>query len=300
MFSKKVIGSSRFLKMPVSSQALYFHLGLHADDDGVVEAWAVMRSCGASEDDLRVLVSKGFVIVLNEDLVAYLTDWNVHNNIRADRKVDSIYRDLLLQIVPDAQLKDKKPRSDVKHLPMGQTMDGQWTDNGQSTDGHLPADGRHRIGKDRIGKVSLVEYREEEGEEETADEPPAPPLHNQSTPYEQVKDLYNQICVSLPKCTTLSDARKKAIKARMNSGYTLEDFQRLFEKTEASSFMKGANERNWRASFDWLIKDSNMAKVLDGNYDDRGHTIVHNPKPAQSSGATFADMLREEAAQWNE
>lgn len=89
-------------------------------------------------------------------------------------------------------------------------------------------------------------------------------------PYEQIKELYNSICTSLPKCTAMSDARKKAVKARFASGYTLEDFRRLFEKTESSSFLRGSNAKNWRATFDWLVKDANMAKVLDGNYDDRG------------------------------
>ena len=93
-----------------------------------------------------------------------------------------------------------------------------------------------------------------------------------TSPYEKIRELYNEICVSFPQCTAMSDARRKAIKARFASGRTLEDFRRLFEKAEASSFMKGANDRNWRASFDWLIKDSNMVKVLDGNYDDHDHT----------------------------
>ena len=55
-------------------------------------------------------------------------------------------------------------------------------------------------------------------------------------PYEKIGEMYNQICKSFPRCTSLSDARKKAIKARFASGYTIEDFQREFEKAEASSF----------------------------------------------------------------
>ena len=51
-----------------------------------------------------------------------------------------------------------------------------------------------------------------------------------------------------------------------DSTYTVDDFKKLFEKAEASDFLKGANDRNWSATFDWLIKDANMAKVLDGNY----------------------------------
>ena len=76
MFSKSVIGSARFLRMPPSSRLLYYDLGMAADDDGVVEAFSVMRMTGAVEDDLKVLVSKGFITVLNEDLVAYIEDWS--------------------------------------------------------------------------------------------------------------------------------------------------------------------------------------------------------------------------------
>lgn len=86
--------------------------------------------------------------------------------------------------------------------------------------------------------------------------------------YQLIADLYNSTCVSFPRVTALSDARKKAIKARLNV-YSIDDFKRLFEKAEASNFLKGQNDRNWTANFDWLIKDGNMAKVLDGNYDNK-------------------------------
>ena len=97
----------------------------------------------------------------------------------------------------------------------------------------------------------------------------------------------------------MSNNRKRAIKARFNSGYTLDHFRTLFEKAEASSFMKGKNDRGWRATFDWMIADNGMARVLDGNYDDhKGQTA---PNAQRSTGATFMDMLREEeAARWNE
>ena len=88
----------------------------------------------------------------------------------------------------------------------------------------------------------------------------------EKTNYQRIADMYNETCVSFPRLKSLSDSRKKAIKARMNT-YTEEDFQTLFTKAEASEFLKGKNDRNWMATFDWLIKDSNMAKVLDGNYD---------------------------------
>ena len=82
---------------------------------------------------------------------------------------------------------------------------------------------------------------------------------------QQIADMYNSICVSFPSIRSLSDARKKAIKARLKT-YTVDDFRAVFENAEASDFLKGKNDRNWVATFDWLIKDTNMAKVLDGNY----------------------------------
>lgn len=88
-------------------------------------------------------------------------------------------------------------------------------------------------------------------------------------PYKEITDLYNQICTDLPACVKLSESRKKAIRARLSSGYTVEDFKTLFQKTKDSSFLAGRNNRNWIASFDWLIKDGNMAKVLEGTFDDR-------------------------------
>lgn len=87
--------------------------------------------------------------------------------------------------------------------------------------------------------------------------------------YQLIADMYNATCISYPKLTKLSDKRKKTIRARFNQGYTVEDFKRLFELAEGSSFLKGGNGRSWSANFDWLIADANMAKTLDGNYSGR-------------------------------
>ena len=147
MFSKRIINSGRFLKMPISSQALYFHLGMEADDDGIVEAFGVLKNSGLGEDDLRVLVAKELVKVLNEDLVSFITDWREHNLIRADRKIDSIYKDLLLQIIPEAELVKAKPRSDVQ--------DNKRLGNKKSTDSPRTVHGRHSIGEVSIEEVNI-------------------------------------------------------------------------------------------------------------------------------------------------
>lgn len=116
MFAKSVIGSARFLKMPPTSRLLYYDLGMQADDDGIVEAFPVMRLTGATEDDLKVLISKGFVYVLNEDLVTYISDWKRNNLIKKDRYNPSLYRELLVR------LNDQKP--------IGTHMEPGWNPHG--------------------------------------------------------------------------------------------------------------------------------------------------------------------------
>jgi hypothetical protein len=93
---------------------------------------------------------------------------------------------------------------------------------------------------------------------------------------QQIVDLYHSICTSFPSVRSLSDARKKAIKARLKT-YTLEDFKSVFEKAEASSFLKGL-DGGWKASFDWLIKEANMLKVLEGNYEDKQQRFTRNER----------------------
>lgn len=95
MFSNQIIDSRRFLQMPATTRLLYFDLGMKADDDGFVESFAVLRMTGASEDDLRLLAAKGYIIIVNDDLTAYIKDWTKNNQIRADRYHKSIYHELL-------------------------------------------------------------------------------------------------------------------------------------------------------------------------------------------------------------
>lgn len=109
---------------------------------------------------------------------------------------------------------------------------------------------------------------ENENERTGGESPPERGTIRQSIDYKSIFNAFNEICVSLPSIKSLSEARKKAIKARL-AVYSVDDFKALFEKAEASTFLKGGNDRNWTATFDWLIKDANMAKVLDGNYDDK-------------------------------
>lgn len=95
MFAKAIVNSARFLTMPPSSRLLYYDLGMSADDDGIVEAFTVLRMTGAAEDDLKLLITKGFITLLNDELVCHIAGWSLNNQIRKDRYKPSIYQDLL-------------------------------------------------------------------------------------------------------------------------------------------------------------------------------------------------------------
>ena len=97
--------------------------------------------------------------------------------------------------------------------------------------------------------------------------------------YQQIVDLFHILCPSLPEVRKISDSRKRAI-ASFSKKYSAEEMRLLFEKAERSSFLKGINSNGWSATFDWLIKDSNAAKVIDGNYDDSKRSCS-TPKPSQ-------------------
>lgn len=93
MFSLTVTGTDEFLDLPTSSQALYFHLGMHGDDDGFVASpKKIMRTCGCNLDDLRLLSTKGFVIPFDNGVVV-IRDWRLNNTLKNDRYRPTIYQE---------------------------------------------------------------------------------------------------------------------------------------------------------------------------------------------------------------
>lgn len=95
MFAKTIIDSDAFLNMPASAQNLYFHLGMRADDDGVVNnPRSIMRLVGAHEDDMNILISRKFLIVLQDSIIV-IKHWKINNYIQNDRYTPSKYAELL-------------------------------------------------------------------------------------------------------------------------------------------------------------------------------------------------------------
>ena len=247
MFTQKIIDSDAFLDMPLSTQALYFHLNMRADDDGFVNnPKRIQRTVGASEDDLKLLIAKRFLLCF-ENGVIVIKHWRMHNTLRKDRYNPTQYQEqfAMLDVKNNSAYTEKKP--DVDSLAT------TWQPNGNQLET------QYRIGKDSIGKDSIGEGREEEP-------PPCPSFA--SIDYESIKNLYNTLCPSLPPVKVISEKTKQAIQ-NLSYEFDINQLNEVFEKAEASSFLKGNNERKWQASFDWLIKAENIAKVLNGNFDDK-------------------------------
>lgn len=103
MISKTITQTHRFLQMPLEVQALYFHLIQNSDDDGIVEAFPIVRMVGASEDSLKLLQAKAFIKPLNDEMIYFILDFFEQNTVRKDRYTPSIYKDLLIGLPIDNQ-----------------------------------------------------------------------------------------------------------------------------------------------------------------------------------------------------
>ena len=247
MLSSKIICSDAFIEMPHSTQCLYIQFNMAADDDGFLNSpIRVMRTVCAKQDDLEMLLAKRFILRFPNGVIV-IKHWRIHNQIRKDRYTPTQYQNEFNSLV----IRDDGAYTEKEKADVVDNLATTWQPNGNQT---APQD---RLGKVSLGKFSIEEEKCDSVESES-------PVSCQ-----QIVDLYNSICKSFPSVRSLSDARRKAIKARLNT-YSFEDFKTVFENAEASSFLKGSNDRNWSANFDWLIKDSNIAKVLEGNYANKG------------------------------
>lgn len=139
MFSKKITDTDAFLDMPLSSQALYFHLNMHADDDGFVSnTKTIRRMVGASEDDLKLLITKQFVLAF-DDGITVIKDWRIHNYIQKDRYHSTMFADHKSELEIDKnQSYQRLSNVDTKCIQDVHEMDPQV-----------------RLGKVRIGKARL-------------------------------------------------------------------------------------------------------------------------------------------------
>lgn len=101
---------------------------------------------------------------------------------------------------------------------------------------------------------------------------------NTSIDYDEIVTLFNNTCTSLSKIQRLTEKRKKAIKTRLKT-FTIDDYKKAFQMVEESDFLSGRSGGDWKASFDWLLNEANLIKVLEGNYkNNKTSRIEINPE----------------------
>lgn len=191
MFSKDVISNDNFIEMPDSSQNLYFHLSMNADDDGFVSNYkSVMRMLGKKEDDLKVLLGKQFILPF-ENGVLVIRHWRLNNYIQKDRYKETIYKNEKAQLTID---NNNVYNLDTKCI---HSIDKIRLD-------------KNSIDKDSIDIDAELEYKE-----------------NDKRNYTEIIDYLNLKTNSSYKSTT--PKTRELIKARYNEGFTLDDFKQVID-----------------------------------------------------------------------
>ena len=101
MFNKTITNNDNFLEMPCSSQSLYFHLSMNADDDGFVDNWkSIMRMTGNKDDDMKILIAKQYVIPFESGVIV-IKHWSLNNYLQKDRYTKTIYQQEIQQLTTD-------------------------------------------------------------------------------------------------------------------------------------------------------------------------------------------------------
>lgn len=256
MFTMRIVDSDAFLDMPLSAQALYFHLNMRADDDGFINnPKKIQRMIGASEDDLKLLIAKRFVLAFQSGVIV-IKHWRMHNLIRKDRYNPTQYQD------------------EFKMLDLKEN--GAYTehDGGAATTWQPP--GNQVAPQVSIGKISIDKYSGEEGyinniQGQQNNPPPAPPIEPLQVAYQT--DLDEIIATwNTQSCTHKIDRIPFGGRRYSNTmiciNNNLPNFLLTIKDLDNQAWFADRAKRNDPLKYDWFVDPNNYIKVTEGNYRD--------------------------------
>ena len=195
MFAKTIIDSDAFLDMPHSTQLLYFHLSMRADDDGFINnPKKIQRMVGSGDDDLKLLIAKNFIIPFDSGVVV-IKHWRIHNYIQSDRYKATVYQ-------------EEKAMLQIKENKAYTLMDTECIHDGYSLETQV------RLGKDsiEIDKNNILSDKPTKTEK----------------PYQIIIDYLNEKVGSKYRANNKSTQQR--INARLKEGYTVDDFKTVIDK----------------------------------------------------------------------
>lgn len=269
MFAITVVDSDAFLDMPLSTQALYFHLSMRADDDGFINnPKKIQRTIGATDGDAAMLIARKFIIPFDTGVVV-IKHWRINNFLRKDRYHETVYQEEKEQL----SIKDNGAYSLKKEecLPVGIPLV-----NHRSTENSID-----KYSKDKSSKVETTSSREEENNNKSIKTSSStvtrevPTRHvrtqNEHEEAQAFMDRFNSIEGVLP-CSRLHATREVLINT-LFSVFEPDEIERAFQNLSNSDFLRGkvagANGKPFQTTFDWFITLNNFTKIVEGNYLDR-------------------------------
>ena len=301
MFSLSVIDTDKFLDMPVSSQLLYFHLGMRADDDGFVSSpKRIARTTNCGDDDLRILATKGYIIPFESGVVV-IRHWRQNNQLRSDRYRETVCKNekATLSIIDNIYIKSTNetpngipvgiPNDIPASVPTGKPTVDSMVDGTTYHREPQYSIGKYSIDKDSIDKSSVdkssiekVEDREsidnrgyggkKERERKEPNETSCPQYSSPSYPQSQqltadaVAGLFNGICTTYPTVNDITQYSTALSNSLMFDRYSKADYSTIFQKAEQSSTLKARiHDEESPVDFGWILEHSK--EIKDGAFD---------------------------------
>ena len=287
MFTMKIVDSDAFLDMPATTQCLYFHLNMRADDDGFIgNPKRIMKITGASEDDLRLLIAKRFVLTF-EDGVIVIKHWRMHNTLSRDRYAETSYTDekkmLLLKDNGSYSLTGGNPIDDTRLIERsGRQTQQRRNKDATKTHSEKGLDIDKDIDKEKDNKLIVSK--------DTICQ----------TDVRRVIEEWNklqEVGINPIRDIKPSSKRCQLLKGRIRE-YGIDEVLNAINNVRKSDFLRGENNRGWMITFDWFVKPNNFLKTLEGNYNKEGQhgtcrTVTTPVKPLipfdQCGGSEISD-----------
>lgn len=263
----KIVDTDAFLDMPLSTQCLYFHLNMRADDDGFIgNPKRIEKIIGANDDDLKLLIAKRFVILFDDGVIV-IKHWRMHNTLSRDRYIETSYTDekkkLLLKDNGSYSLTNGNSIDDTKLIERSnrQTQKRRKIDERKT---HSDKD----IGLDKDLELDLDTELDKDKEKDINDLIVSKDTIRQAD-VQRIIDEWNTLEeFGINPVKRMTSKREQAVKARIRQNH-MDDILEAIENIRHSSFLQGQNKEGWMITFDWFLKPGNFAKVFEGNYLDK-------------------------------